>query len=81
MSLGPGIFLSALVIYLTALFISTKDRWDWDKIILWPLAVTISFALLTGVGFGEYNYYQDHPKVQNSFGGLILKLQNLILNF
>jgi len=38
MTLGLGIFLSLLFLGTIALFIATKDRWNWKKIILWPLA-------------------------------------------
>jgi hypothetical protein len=38
MTLGTGIFLSAIVLGLIALFIATKDRWNWKKIWLWPIS-------------------------------------------
>ena len=35
MSLEASIFLSAMLVSLVALFIATKDRWNWKKLILW----------------------------------------------
>ena len=32
MSLGTGIFLSALVVSAVVLFLGTKDRWDWPRL-------------------------------------------------
>jgi outer membrane protein assembly factor BamE (lipoprotein component of BamABCDE complex) len=63
MSLGTSIFLSSLVLAFVALFIATKDRWSWKKIILWPLAGLILIAS----GLWAYSTIQGHPKVQTSF--------------
>ena len=35
MQLGTGIFLSALVLGAIILFLATKDRWRWKRIMLW----------------------------------------------
>ena len=43
MDVGTGIFLSAIFLGLIALFIGTKDRWKWKKIIL-ILAVALQYC-------------------------------------
>jgi len=63
MTLGLGIFLSSLFLGTIFLFFATKDRWNWKKIILWPLAILV----VTSGLFYAYVLYQDRPKVQNSF--------------
>lgn len=48
---------------------------------MWPLAVILNFALLTGVGFAEDNYDQKQPKVQNSFWGIDIKATKSDIQF
>lgn len=49
MTLGTGLFLGSLIFCLTILFLFTKDRWNWKKIVGWaiaiPLAVITVFVL------------------------------------
>ena len=54
MTLGTGIFLAAIVMSLTALFIATKDRWNWKKILLWPLGICVAGGLAMW-GYIEYD--------------------------
>lgn len=63
MTLGLGIFLSSLFFGTIALFIATKDRWNWKKIILSLLAILVVTLGL----FYAYFLYQDMPKIENSF--------------
>ena len=74
MTLGTGIFLAAIVMSLTALFIATKDRWNWKKILLWPLGICVAGGLAMW-GYIEYDNRADEaraiekkgPTVQSSF--------------
>ena len=74
MTVGAGIFLAAVVISLTALFIATKDRWNWKKILLWPLGICVAGGLAMW-GYIEYNnrayeartLEKKGPTVQSSF--------------
>src|SRR5439155_10687384 len=89
MSLGLAIFLSALFLGIIALFIATKDRWNWKKLILWPLG--ISFGLLIFGGIGVYVYslipyrpeVQDKPKpmVQDTFWDISLNMSKADVKF
>jgi 4-amino-4-deoxy-L-arabinose transferase-like glycosyltransferase len=63
MSLGTSIFLSSLVLAFVALFIATKDRWNWKKIILWPLAGLILIASALWI----YSMIEQRPKVEHAF--------------
>ena len=60
MSLGLSVVLSSVLLGVVAIFIATKDRWNWNKIILWPLAGLILIAS----GFWLYNTIEQRPKVQ-----------------
>ena len=45
MEVGTGIFLSSIFLGTVALFIFTKDRWNWKKIILWSIGIVILVPL------------------------------------
>ena len=62
MTLGTGVFLAAIVMSLTALFIATKDRWNWKKIVLWPLGLLILGACIIG-GMLAYENWRSNSKV------------------
>jgi len=47
MSIGLGIFLSALIFAMVGLYLTTRDRWDWFHISRW---VAIGCGLLVGLG-------------------------------
>lgn len=72
MELGTGIFLGAIVGSVTALFIATKDRWKWKKIILWPLGL----LALAGAGLGGWlaidNYLRERVTPHDTMWGLKL---------
>lgn len=54
MELGTGIFLSALFLGTIFLYVFTKDRWNWKKIILWNLGVLFGLSL---IGIGAIYFY------------------------
>ena len=63
MSLGLGIFLSSLFLGIIFLFVSTKDRWKWKKILfIWPLCFVLVVGVIGGTWFYIYNYYENKPK-------------------
>jgi len=68
MSLGLGIFLSAVFLGIIALFLATRDRWNWRKIVLRPICAVLVLSILGGIGFYVYN----RPKPQTSFWGISL---------
>lgn len=67
MSLGTSIFLSAILLGTIALFIATKDRWNWKKIFLWPVAVIFALATVIGVGAWIYSLISERPHPQMAF--------------
>lgn len=80
MELGTGVFLSAVFLGTVALFIATKDRWNWKKIFLWPLAVVVVLSLVGGIVAYAYKQYEERPKVPSEFKGIQLgeKFQDAI---
>ena len=72
MELGTGVFLSAVFLGTVGLFIATKDRWNWKKIFLWPLAVVAGLSLVGGLVAYAYKQYEERPKVLTEFNGIRL---------
>lgn len=73
MELGTGIFLSAVFLGTVALYITTKDRWNWKKIIFWPVVALASVALVAGISTYLYEQYQNRPVLQESLWGVTLR--------
>lgn len=67
MSVGTGLFFIGMVV----LYIGTKDRWDWQKIVLWSL-----FALgllVIGISIATLKkQYDERPKKLTEFWGVSL---------
>jgi hypothetical protein len=72
MTLGTGIFLAAIVMSLTALFIATKDRWNWKKIALVALGLFVVAPALGLLGIFVYDRQESDPapKPTTSYWGI-----------
>lgn len=68
MTLGEGIFYSSLFLGVIGLYIATKDRWRWKRIVLWPLGL----IALVAIGGGIFAYVESLPTVQTEFLGISL---------
>ena len=72
MSIGTGIFLSALFLGFIFLYISTKDRWSWKKIFLKIFKVIVIFCILcVGGGYVAYRVV-NNPRPIKTFQGISL---------
>jgi len=68
MTLGLGIFLSSLFLGVIYLFVVTKDRWNWKKILfVWPLIVILVVGVIGGGGFYIYNYCENKPITYDTY--------------
>jgi len=72
MSVGDGIFLSAILLSIVGLYAATKDRWKWKRIAKWGIGLPISLAVVVGLGLWAYYNYDGRPKIQAEFGGIKL---------
>jgi len=72
MELGTGILLSAVFLGTVALFIATKDRWNWKKIFLWPLGVIVGLGVVGGSIAYLYQQYEDRPRKLTELWGVSL---------
>jgi hypothetical protein len=72
MELGTGVFLSAVFLGTVALFIVTKDRWNWKKVFLLPVVTILGLSVIGGTAVYFYNQYQSRPVLQTTLWGIAL---------
>jgi hypothetical protein len=72
MDIGTGIFLSSLFLGTVGLFVVTKERWNWKKIILWPLGLAVIGGVVGSAGVYISYLYENWPTKQTAYMGLSL---------
>lgn len=72
MTVGDGIFGAALVIGLVALYLGTKDRWRWRRIMGWLLAAILGISLAVGLWVGWQKWSESRPRVVTEMWGISL---------
>jgi hypothetical protein len=70
MSLGTSTFLSAILLSLVVIFISTKDRWKWKRIVVLSVAGFVALFLLASGGYLLYTALSNRPRAENAFWGI-----------
>jgi hypothetical protein len=74
MTLGDGIFASALVLSIVGLYIATRDRWRWRRIAKWAVGVPVVLVTLLGAGGWAFKAFEARPRTQSSFGSISLRM-------
>ena len=72
MSVGTGLFLSALFLGIVILYVATKDRWNWKRLIEWVVGLPVVLLIVGGLGLWGYYTYEDRPTAQDEFYDLKL---------
>ncbi|MSP52190.1 MAG: hypothetical protein EXQ91_07350, partial [Alphaproteobacteria bacterium] len=72
MELGTAILLSAVFLGMVALFIATKDRWNWKKLFLWPFTILLELSVIGVVGYLVLLYWEDLPRKELGLWGIRL---------
>lgn len=72
MEIGTGIFLASVVLGSVALFIATKDRWNWKKITVRTLLSLVALGVLVPGGFYLRERLERRPSAEVSLWGLRL---------
>ncbi len=62
MSVGDGIFLSSVFLGTIALFIATKDRWNWHKIVVRSLIGIVAIIAIGGTWIYGWDLYNGRPQ-------------------
>ncbi len=72
MSIGDGIFLSAVLLSIVGLYAATKDRWNWKRIAKWGLGLPVAAIAILVLGIWIYSSYEGRPTAPEDFEGLKL---------
>jgi len=81
MSLGTGMFLSALVVSLVLLYAVTKDRWNWRRIALWGTVLPVALIAVGSAGAYLLWVWNDMPRPIETFYGITLKASEQDVRF
>jgi hypothetical protein len=72
MELGTGLFLSAVFLGTIALFIATKDRWNWKRVARRAIGGAVVLLVLIFIGVWGYTWYEGRPVPQDELWGIKL---------
>jgi hypothetical protein len=72
MTTGEGIFWGAVVVGLIGLYVATKDRWKWQRIIKW-VGVVLLVPVLGVAGYvGWSTWVESQPRVELALYGITI---------
>lgn len=72
MSVGDGIFGAALILGFVALYLGTKDRWRWKRIMGGLLASVLGLSFAVGLWVGWLKWSESRPRVATGMWGVYL---------
>lgn len=81
MTLGTGVFLSALLLSATWLYIATRDRWRWKRIMTALVGGTFGIAASVALGIWGYTEWEDRPYPMNELNGIRLGMTEQDVRF
>lgn len=70
MSLGDGVFGGMAFLGIIWLYVVTRERWRWRRIILWVIGIALLPVICVGVWLGFERYTNSRPHTQTSLAGL-----------
>ena len=62
MTAGEGIFFGLLLASLVTLYVATRDRWRWRRILAWGIAVCLLPVLATSIWIGVERWSETRPR-------------------
>lgn len=72
MEIGTGFFLAAIILGTVWLYVATRDRWNWKKLLLWPLAAVLVLSAIGGAGIYVKDWFEDRPRQELALWGIRL---------
>lgn len=72
MTVGEGIFSSVAVASMVALYLGTKDRWRWKRIVLWLVGSVVALTAIAATGAWVSDYWQGRPKPATEYWSIKL---------
>jgi len=81
MTLGTGVFLAAVLLSATWLYIATRDRWRWRRIVTVLISGTLGMAASVALGIWGYTEWRDRPYPMNELNGIRLGMTEQDVRF
>ena len=81
MKLGDSIFLSSIFFSIIIIFIFTKDRWNWKKIVIRCLTLLFIISFIVALSYYIVLKIGNTPKVQKGFWGISLDMDQEDIRF
>jgi hypothetical protein len=81
MTVGDGIFYSVLLLSFVALYIATRDRWNWRKIGFRLFGGFIGILVIGGGAVYLYGIYEEPPRKETSFWDIQLGISKSDVRF
>jgi hypothetical protein len=81
LNLGLAIFLSSVLLATVALFIATKERWNWLKILRRLALAVIVIVLAAGATITLVRYLSDRPRRYDRLNGIELRASRSEVRF
>jgi hypothetical protein len=81
MSIGDGIFFSAILLSVVGLYAATKDRWNWKRIAKWGIGAPVALGAFLATGLWGYSTYENRSTKQTQFEGVSLSSSSSDVRF
>lgn len=72
MTVGEGIFWGSVSLSLVGLYLGTKDRWRWSRILGWGAAGVLGLVGLVAAGLAGNQWYEARPRQFTGMWGIAL---------
>lgn len=72
MTVGDGIFWGSVCLSLVGLYLGTKDRWRWRRLLGWGGVGVVALAGIVAAGIAGFQWYESRPRQFTGMWGLSL---------
>ena len=76
-----GILFSAILLGIVMLYLRSKERWEWDKILILFTVAIVSISIFGGIGIFVYVKKSAKPEIQTSFWDITLSSSKSSIKF
>ncbi len=72
MGIGTGLFLGFVFLGMVALYLKTRDRWNWRHILCYPILAIVGISTVIVVGYGVKYAVDNRVQPLTQFSGIKL---------
>ena len=76
-----GILFSAILLGIVMLYLRSKERWEWNKILILFTVAIVCISIFGGIGIFVYIKKSDKPEIQTSFWDITLSSSKSSIKF